>query len=268
MKNLRERALQGEVLVGCFLNLGSSLTAEIVGRAGFDWVLIDLEHGGGSESDVLHQLQALEHTGAAVMVRVESHERQRIHRVLDLGAHGIMVPRVNDADEARHAIAGLRYQPAGLRGVARMNRACGFGTEFDQYFASADSSLLGVLQIESRESLDNIDAIAAVDGVDVLFIGPVDLSRDLGMFGQFDHPLFVEASHRTAAAARRAGKQAGIIVDGPADLGKYWDLGYRFFASSSDGSLLNSGARQLAKSMKSAIPQPSRHHHSKRAEGS
>ena len=89
MKNLRERVLRGEGMVGCFLNLGSSLTAEIVGRSGFDWVLIDLEHGAGTEADVLHQLQALEHTSAAVLVRVESHERQRFHRMLDLGAHGI-----------------------------------------------------------------------------------------------------------------------------------------------------------------------------------
>jgi 4-hydroxy-2-oxoheptanedioate aldolase len=251
MKNLRERVLRGEGMVGCFLNLGSSLTAEIVGRSGFDWVLIDLEHGAGSESDVLHQLQALEHTDAAVIVRIESHERQRFHRVLDVGAHGIMVPRINDANEARLAVAAMRYQPAGLRGVARMNRACGFGTDFDRYFASADSSLLGVLQIETKMSLDHIESIAAVDGVDVLFIGPVDLSRDLGIFGQFDHPLFVNAVHATAEAARRAGKQAGIILDGPADFNKYWSLGYRFLASSSDGSLLNSAARKLAESLKS-----------------
>jgi len=253
MKNLRERVLRGEGMVGCFLNLGSSLTAEIVGRSGFDWVLIDLEHGAGSESDVLHQLQALEHTDAAVIVRIESDERQRFHRVLDLGAHGIMVPRINNADEARHAVAGMRYQPAGERGVARMNRACGFGTDFDRYVASADSCLLGVLQIETKMSLDHIDSIAAVDGVDVLFIGPVDLSRDLGIFGQLDHPLFKDAVRKTAEAALHAGKQAGIIVDGPADISKYWNLGYRFLACGSDGSLVNSGARQLARSLKSAI---------------
>jgi 4-hydroxy-2-oxoheptanedioate aldolase len=122
----------------------------------------------------------------------------------------------------------------------------------------------GFSEIETRASLDNIDANAAVDGVDVLFIGPVDLSRDLGVFGQFDHPLVVEATHKTLTAARCAGKQAGIIVDGPIDCSKYWNLGYRFLASSSDGSLLNSAARQLAKSMKSSISQLAQHHLPKR----
>jgi 4-hydroxy-2-oxoheptanedioate aldolase len=255
MKNLRERVLRGEGTVGCFLNLGSSLTAEIVGRSGFDWVVIDLEHGAGSEGDVLHQLQALEHTDAAAIVRVESHERQRFHRVLDVGAHGIMVPRVNNAEDARRAVAAMRYQPGGERGVARMNRACGFGTAFDSYFAAADSSLLTVLQIETKLSLDNIDSIAAIDGVDVLFIGPVDLSRDLGIFGQFDHSLFLDAVRTTAQAAQRADKQAGIIIDGPANLSQYWDLGYRFVACSSDGSLLNSAARNLADALKSCKTQ-------------
>ena len=251
MKNLRERVLRGEGMVGCFLNLGSSLTAEIVGRSGFDWVLIDLEHGAGTEADVLHQLQALEHTSAAVLVRVESHERQRFHRMLDLGAHGIMIPRVNNAEDAVRAVAAMRYQPVGERGVARMNRACGFGIDFDRYVAAADTSLLSVLQIETKSSLDNIDSIAAVDGADVLFIGPVDLSRDLGIFGQFDHSSFQDAVRLTSQAARRAGKQAGIIVNGPDELGKYWDLGYRFVACSSDGSLLNSAARNLAQALKS-----------------
>jgi 4-hydroxy-2-oxoheptanedioate aldolase len=132
-----------------------------------------------------------------------------------------------------------------------MNRACGFGTAFDSYFAAADSSLLTVLQIETKLSLDNIDSIAAIDGVDVLFIGPVDLSRDLGIFGQFDHSLFLDAVRTTAQAAQRADKQAGIIIDGPANLSQYWDLGYRFVACSSDGSLLNNAARNLADSLKS-----------------
>jgi 4-hydroxy-2-oxoheptanedioate aldolase len=251
MKHLREQVLRGEEMVGCFLNLGSSLTAEIVARSGFDWVLIDLEHGAGSECDVLPQLQAIEHTNAAAIVRIESHERQRFHRVLDIGAHGIMVPRVNNEGDARRAVAAMRYQPVGERGVARMNRACGFGTNFDSYVAAADSSLLSVLQIETKLSLDNIDSIAAADGVDVLFIGPVDLSRDLGIFGQFEHELFMDAVRVTAQAAKRAGKQAGIIVNGPDELSRYRELGFTFIACGSDGSLLNSAARTLAKALKS-----------------
>lgn len=253
MKNLRERVQRGETLIGCFVNLGSSLTAEIVGRAGFDWALIDLEHGAGSEPDVLYQLQALEHTPAAAVIRVESLERQRFHRVLDLGAHGIMVPRVGNAADARAAVAALRYQPVGVRGVAQMNRACGFGTEFTTYFAAANSSLLGVIQIETQESLQNLDSIAEIEGVDVLFVGPVDLSQSLGIIGQFDHPKFLEVIKDTADAARRFGKAAGILLRSPEDFRKYWDLGYRFLACGSDGGLLNEAVRRLAASLRSAV---------------
>src|SRR4028119_1001762 len=118
MKNLKKRLRQGETLNGCWLNLGSSLTAEIVGHAGFDWVLIDLEHGAGEEKDVLFQLQALEHTSTGAIVRVESADSPRIHRVLDMGAEGVMCPRINNIAEAKKAVRWFHYPPSGGRGVA------------------------------------------------------------------------------------------------------------------------------------------------------
>ncbi len=252
MKNLRKRVLAGETLFGCFLNLGSSLTAEIVGMAGFDWVLIDLEHGAGFEGHVLHQLQALEHTQAAALVRVESFQRQRLHRVLDLGAHGIMVPRVSNQEEALAAVRGLRYPPQGVRGVASMNRACQFGEGFRAYVSEANTSLLGIVQIETEESLNNLDAIAETDGVDVLFLGPLDLSHGLGIAGQFDHPRFLEALQATASAAQRHGKAAGTLIGRPQDLPKYASLGYRFIGCGSDGGLLSSAARHTVEELRSA----------------
>jgi 2-keto-3-deoxy-L-rhamnonate aldolase RhmA len=252
VKNLRKRVLAGETLFGCFLNLGSSLTAEIVGMAGFDWALIDLEHGAGFESHVLHQLQALEHTAAAALVRVESSQRQRLHRVLDLGAHGIMVPRVSNKEEAMAAVRGLRYPPQGVRGVASMNRACEFGARFRTYVSEANASLLGIVQIETEESLHNLDAIAETDGVDVLFLGPLDLSHGLGVAGQFDHPRFLEAVQATVAAAQRHGKAAGTLIGRPEDLLKYTSLGYRFIGCGSDGGLLNSAARVTVAALRSA----------------
>src|SRR5690554_4091895 len=125
MENLKSRIINGETVNGCWLNLGSPLTAEIVGMAGFDWVLIDLEHGSGSEKDLLHQLQALQHTPATPIVRVESAERQRIHRALDMGAAGVMCPRVHHVEEATAVARALRYPPSGVRGVAKMVRATG-----------------------------------------------------------------------------------------------------------------------------------------------
>ena len=252
MKNLRQRLQQGETLVGCFSNLGSSLAAEMVGKAGFDFVVIDLEHGSGSESDVLYQLQALESTVTGAVIRVESHERQRSHRVLDLGAHGIMFPRVNSAEEARACVAALRYPPAGVRGVAAMNRACECGVKFREYVAASGDSLLGVLQVETTEAVRNVEEIAAVDGADVLFIGPLDLSQSLGILGQFDHPRFQEALEATAAAARKHGKTTGVLMPKPDNFERFHGLGFRFLACGSDGAMVNNAARALARTLMEA----------------
>jgi len=244
MKNLKQRLRDGETLAGCFLNLGSALTAEIMGRAGFDFAVIDLEHGSGNETDVLPQLQAMAATDTGVIVRVESHERQRAHRVLDLGAEGIMFPRVDSAADATRAVAGLSFPPAGVRGVAAANRACGFGVSFGEYVAAAPSTLLGVVQIESETALTAVDEIARVDGVDVLFVGPMDLTASLGILGQFDHPRYDEALETVSAAARRHGTALGVLMAKPEDFDRYHDLGFRFIACGSDGTLLNAGARR------------------------
>ncbi len=249
MKNLKQRLKQGETLNGCWLNLGSSLTAEIVGQAGFDWVLIDLEHGAGTEKDVLVQLQALEHTAAGAVVRVESAEGQRIHRVLDMGAEGIMCPKINNPAEAQKVVNGLHYPPHGNRGVAKMVRATGFAQNFDQYYQQAKETILGVLQIETVEVLNHLDTVAAIEGVDVLFIGPADLSMELGIFGQFDHPRFKEALRETVNAAQKAGKSTGILVFNPDDYQRYHDLGIRLIACGADATFVADGARNLAKKL-------------------
>jgi 4-hydroxy-2-oxoheptanedioate aldolase len=244
MKQLKRRLRDGETLVGCFLNLGSAITAEIMGRAGFDFAVVDLEHGSGTEADVLPQLQALEATRTGVVVRVESHERQRAHRVLDLGAEGIMFPRVDSAADAARALAGLRYPPAGVRGVAIANRACGFGVTHGEYMAAAPDTLLGIAQIESEAALAAVDAVAAVDGADVLFVGPMDLTQSLGVFGQYDHPRYAAALDTVSAAARRHGKALGVLTGRPEDFDRYHALGFRFIACGSDGTLLNAAARR------------------------
>ena len=226
------------------MNLGSPLTAEIMARAGFDFAVIDLEHGSGTEADVLSQLQALEATNAGVIVRVESHERQRAHRVLDLGAEGIMFPRVDSASEATRAVAGLRYPPQGVRGVAMANRACTFGTTYREYMEGAASTLLGIVQIESESALTSVDAIAAVEGADVLFVGPMDLTQSLGILAQYDHPRYGEALEAVSAAARRHGKSLGVLMARPEDFDRYHALGFRLIACGSDGTLLNAGARR------------------------
>jgi len=244
--SLMTRLRRGDTLLGCFLSLGSPLTAEIMGYAGYDWALIDLEHGAGGESDVLPQLHALSGTGAAAVVRVESHVRQRVHRVLDFGAHGVMFPRIESPEEAAAAVAAMRYPPAGVRGVAFSNRAALYGSEFRSYLQRSATELVTVIQIESPRAVENVDAIAALDGVDVLFVGPTDLSHSLGMLGEFERPEFQQVIERVTAVARRHKKALGILLPTPQDFGRYYALGFRFIASGSDAVLLNNAARGLA----------------------
>jgi 4-hydroxy-2-oxoheptanedioate aldolase len=250
MKNVKKRIYSGETLIGCWLNLGSTLTSEIVGMAGFDWVLIDTEHGAGSEGQVLHQLQALEHTSAASIVRIESYERQRFHRVLDFGAEGIMCPRIRTLAEAELAVKAIRYQPEGARGAAKLIRAARFGADFDQYYANHKKNLVCIVQIETAEILNSLDSVAATDGVDVLFVGPTDLSIALGVYGKPDHPKFVEALKATADAATKEGKAAGILLKSPDEFERYYDFGFRFIACGSDGGFVQSGASRTAETLK------------------
>ena len=250
MKNIKKRIYDGETLIGCWLNLGSTLTSEIVGSAGFDWVLIDIEHGAGSEGQVLGQLQAVEHTSAAAIVRVESYQRQRFHRVLDLGAEGIMCPRIYTLNDAEQAVKGVRYQPEGARGAARMIRAAQFGAGFEDYYANHKKNLVCIVQIETAEILDSLESVAAIDGVDVLFVGPMDLSIALGVYGKPDHPKFVEAIKATADAAAKEGKAAGILLKNPTEFKRYYDFGFRFIACGSDGVFVQEGASRTAETLK------------------
>lgn len=246
MKGLKRRLQQAEAVNGCWLNLGNPLTAEMAGLAGFDWVLIDLEHGAGTEAQLIGQLQGLSATPAAPIVRVESHDRRRIQRVLDMGAEGILVPRVCNVQEAKEAVDALHYPPQGSRGMAKMIRATAFASRFNEYFENAPQNILGAIQVETAEILDHLDAVAALEGVDVLFIGPADLTMSLGIFGQFDHPLFLEAVQATVDAAQKARKQTGILLFNPDDYPRYHGLGMRMIACGSDGSFVAEGARKMA----------------------
>ena len=247
---LRAQLDSGETVLGCFLSLGSALTAEVMGSAGYDCAIIDLEHGSGDERDSLLQIQALSSTACAALVRVESTERQRVHRVLDFGAQGVMFPRVDSAAQAEAAVRAMRYGPSGVRGIASSNRACAYGANFRPYLA-ASTSLLTIIQIESPAALEQVDQIAAVDGVDVLFIGPWDLSFAMGILGDFDRPEFRHALERTAAAASKYRKHAGILLPAGYTLETCHSLGYRFILSGADVMLLDQAARALVQSLQS-----------------
>jgi 2-keto-3-deoxy-L-rhamnonate aldolase RhmA len=250
MLSIRRKVLDGQLMTGTFLNLGSPLTVEIAGKAGFDWLLIDLEHGSGDFSELVHQLQAAGCTSAAPIVRIAWNEAPRFKRALDLGPSGIMVPYVNTADQARQAVEAMRYPPKGIRGVASLNRACGFGTGFEQYFMTANDQLLTVIQIETRQAVEQVEAIAAVDGADVLFVGPTDLSASLGLERRFDHPEFRKALTRVVAACRSEGKAPGILVSNPEQVEFMVNVGFTFIALGSDGGVVAAGMQQLANAFK------------------
>ena len=237
------------MLFGTFLNMGSPVSAEICGRAGFDWLLVDLEHGSGSEGDLLHQLQALADTGAHALVRVEANERSRFTKALDLGAEGIMVPRVETAEEAARAAAHMRHPPAGVRGVAFMNRSFGFGTR-PRDLEAANGCVVCVVQIESETAVGNVEAIAAVDGVDALFIGPSDLTHSMGILGQTDHPRYLAAVEAVGRAAEAAGKAAGILLRSPEELDGYSAHGFRLVGIGGDGAFLAGSARAVLEALR------------------
>jgi 4-hydroxy-2-oxoheptanedioate aldolase len=246
----RSRVLARDWVAGTFLNLGSPVTAEIAGQAGFDWVLIDHEHGPGGEDTLLHQLQAVSATPAVPIVRVAANETPRFKRVLDAGAHGVMAPYVNTAVEAQAAVAAVRYPPRGIRGVAKLVRGAGYGADFEEYYQHAHEWLVTIVQIEMFEAVANCDAIAAVDGADVLFVGPTDLTYNLGIRDQFDHPRYVEAQQRVVAAARKHGKAAGILVHNPALVPKCRELGFTFVALGSDGGNVRAGFQQIVATLR------------------
>jgi 2-dehydro-3-deoxyglucarate aldolase/4-hydroxy-2-oxoheptanedioate aldolase len=240
---LRRRIRAGETLFGAWASLGSPGSAELLGRAGLDWVVVDLEHGYTTESELLAHLTAIEATGAAALVRPQSGERLRVGRALDLGAAGIVVPRLDTAEQVVEAVTFLRYPPSGARGVALLTRGARLGTVTHAGVAELNDDIVGVVQIESPSALEAAEEIAATDGVDVLFVGPADLSHSLGVPGQFGDARYQAALRKVVAACRANGKAAGILLYDPATFAPHLQLGFTFVGIGADISFVNDGVR-------------------------
>jgi 2-keto-3-deoxy-L-rhamnonate aldolase RhmA len=240
MTNMKARLAAGETLFGTFLTLGSPLVAESLAVAGFDWLLVDLEHGGGDESLLLSQLLGATAGGAHGLVRVETDARGRTARALDYGVEGVMCPQVNSVEQAEAWAGALHYETG--RGVALFHRGARFGTDPDA-MAHARERVFGIAQIESPEAVEACEGIAAVDGVDVLFVGPSDLSYSMGIFREFDHPSFRDAIARVNAAAAAAGKATGIFLTSPDQVPGALADGFRMLCLGSDGGFMMQAAR-------------------------
>lgn len=246
MKWIRKRVLSGELFTGAYVGLGSSPIAEIAGLAGFDWIWLDTEHGMGGYDSILHQTQAVSATPAAPIIRLVANEPAHFKRALDLGASGIMVPLVNNAAQATQAVQAMRYAPDGIRGLVHCHRGAGFSYNAEEYFAMANDNLLTIIQIETAQGFENADEIAAVEGVDVLFIGPADLSTSLGIPFQIEHPEFAACAQKIANVCKKHKKAAGILLQNPDQIEKIIADGFNFLALGTDFGIITKGFKARA----------------------
>ena len=235
---------EGRPQIGLWTTLGTGTVAEILGGAGFDWLLIDTEHSPTELPMVLEQLRALEGGTATPIVRPAWNDPVLIKRLLDLGVQTLLVPFVQSAEEARRAVAATRYPPAGIRGIAAVHRANRYGRVKD-YHTRADAEMCVLVQIETRRALAELEAIAAVEGVDGLFIGPSDLAGNLGFLGDNRHPDAVAVFADACARARKAGKPIGILAPVEEDARRYLEMGFGFVAVGNDAGVLRAAVDQL-----------------------
>ena len=245
MKNkLRRALLQREVTLGSWLQIGHPASAEVLARAGFDWVCVDLEHGAIDLETTANIFRALGGFDCVPIARLPLNDPIWIHRVLDAGARGLIIPMVKNAAEAEGAVREAKYPPRGGRGFG-YSRANFHGADFDAYIASANDEIALIMQIEHKDALANLDAILRVDGVDGVFIGPLDLSGSMGITGQMDHPRMVAALAEYRATCRTHGKTAGLHIVRPTDTNvrRALDDGYTMLALGLDNVFLETGAR-------------------------
>jgi 4-hydroxy-2-oxoheptanedioate aldolase len=240
----------GKLQIGLWSSLGSAVGAEIVGDCGFDWILFDTEHSPNEVPDLLAQLQASQKGTATAVVRPAWNDMVLVKRCLDIGAQSLLLPYVQNANEAKAAVAATRYPPDGVRGVATSSRASRYG-RIPGYLQKANSEICVLVQAETRVALNELEAIAAVPGVDGVFIGPADLAASLGHIGNPQHADVQAALKDAVTRLRKVGKPAGILTANEEEARRYIEWGYLFVAVGADVGLLSKNAEALAKRFKS-----------------
>lgn len=243
--DLKKKLHSGKPTIGSWITLGNAGIAEILARAGFDWLVVDLEHSVISLDTAGELIRTIDLCGVAPLVRLTSNDPNQIKRVMDAGAHGIVVPMVCGRQDAEKAVAAVRYPPLGTRGVG-LARAQGYGAAFKEYLVWQQDCPVVIVQIEHKDALPNLAEILTTEGVDGFIIGPYDLSCSLGIPGQFEHPDFATAMERIRFAGEQHGVPAGLHIVEPdrARLAQCLCEGYRFIAYSVDVRILDVFARQ------------------------
>jgi 4-hydroxy-2-oxoheptanedioate aldolase len=245
-ENRFKRAIAaGRQQIGLWCSLPNPFATEIVAPAGFDWLLLDTEHSPSSVPIVLSQLQAAAPYEVSAAVRAATNDTVLIKRLLDVGAQTLLIPYVQSAAEAERAVLAMRYPPEGIRGVSGLTRATHFG-RIDGYFRHAHEELCLIVQVETREALDALERIAAVDGVDGVFIGPADLAASLGYPGEQGHPAVKQAVEDAIRRIRACNKPAGILTPDKAFAQRCIEIGTTFTAVAIDIGILARGAEQVA----------------------
>lgn len=256
MTRLTQRFDGSNDIVGAWLSIGHPTVAEVTAAQGFDFVLVDTEHTSLGLETVENMARGVDAADGdtATLVRVPSNDPVRIKRVLDIGVAGIMVPMIETAAEAREVVKATRYPPRGIRGVAS-GRAAEYGADFEEYVQSADETILTIVQIESQTGLDNAKEIAAVEGIDGVFVGPADLSANLGIFTEWEHDRFVEAMGTVIEAGDEADVPVGTLVVNPDDIEQRVDQGFDYLIVGKDTSHLSSANEAIRQQYERAVGQ-------------
>jgi 4-hydroxy-2-oxoheptanedioate aldolase len=250
-QNSFKRALKaGKPQIGLWSTLSSNYGVEVIAGAGFDWILLDTEHSPTDLENLLTQLQAASSYPTHPVVRVPWNDMVTMKRVLDIGAQSLLIPYVSTAEEARAAVSYTRYPPAGVRGVAGTTRATRFGRIKD-YARRAHEELCVLVQVETQKGLDNLEAIAAIEGVDGVFIGPADLHASLGHMGEIANPKIMPLIDEAIGRVRKAGKAPGILTPAEEHARRQLAAGALFVAVGNDIGILARGAEALAAKFKS-----------------
>jgi len=250
-QNPFKRALHAaRAQIGLWSSLSSNYTVEVIAGAGFDWILLDTEHSPSELENLLTQLQAAAPYATHPVVRVAWNDMVTIKRVLDVGAQSLLVPYVSSAAEAKNAVSYTRYPPGGVRGVAGTTRATRFGRIKD-YARRAHEEICLLVQVETEQALQSIEAICAVDGVDGVFIGPADLHASLGHTGEIANPGVKPLIDDAIRRIRKCGKAPGILTSDEADARHWLECGALFVAVGADVGILARGAEALAAKFKS-----------------
>ena len=240
---LKARLAAGRKCLGVWTHVISTIYTETLANAGYDFLFLDHEHGAAGLLDTIPHLQALAGSGTPALVRAPWNDAVYLKRLLDIGAESVMLPMVETAEQAKAAVAACRYPPRGTRGFGPW-RYVGIEEDLDAYARDAHERLLLVVQIETANTVANIEAIAAVDGIDALFIGPNDLSGTVGRLREWEHPEVVRVIDAAFAGIRKAGKPAGIVPYGRHTIAELFDAGYAMIGASTELSLLRGAARE------------------------